>query len=270
MAIKDILVYVDNDELCDERLDSATSLCKVYDAYLSGVYVKQRITIPAYAGVYMPVEVYETNDKETTKLLDEAKARFKARINTAGINGDLHDFDGDVSYQLSLNSRYADLLIVPQRLSDNFDLNPYFQVPDILLGAACPVLLLPDSNPDTLPPERVMLAWDGGRECAKALKAALPMLSEVKKIDVVAISTEPGDATAIAQHIDRHGFETEVRVLEGSHSEEGKILLEQAQALDSQMIVMGAYGHSRIRELMLGGTTRYVLEHTSLPVLFSH
>ena len=270
MTIKDILVYVDNDELCDERLDSATSLCKVYDAHLSGVYVKQRITIPAYAGVYMPVEVYETNDKETTKLLDEAKARFKARINAAGVNGDFHDFDGDVSYQLSLNSRYADLLIVPQRLSDKFDLNPYFQVPDILLGAACPVLLLPDSNPGTLPPERVMLAWDGGRECAKALKAAMPMLGEVKKIDVVAITTEPAETTAIAQHINRHGMEAEVHLLQGSHSEEGNLLLEQAKSLDSQMIVMGAYGHSRIRELMLGGTTRHVVEYTTLPILFSH
>jgi len=96
------------------------------------------------------------------------------------------------------------------------------------------------------------------------------MLSEVEKIDVVAITTEQAEATAIAQHINRHGFAAEVHLLEGSHSEEGKILLEQAEALDSQMIVMGAYGHSRIRELMLGGTTRHVLEHTSLPVLFSH
>ncbi len=270
MPIKDILVYVDNDELCEQRLDLATSLCKVYDAHLSGVYVKQRITIPAYAGVYMPVEVYETNDKETIKLLDAAKTDFMAKTSAAGVNGDFRDFDGDVSYQLSLTSRYADLLIVPQRLPDKFELNPYFQLPDILLGAACPVLLLPDGNPGNLPPQRVMLAWDGGRECAKAFKAAMPMLSEVEKIDVVAITTEQAEATAIAQHINRHGFAAEVHLLEGSHSEEGKILLEQAEALDSQMIVMGAYGHSRIRELMLGGTTRHVLEHTSLPVLFSH
>jgi nucleotide-binding universal stress UspA family protein len=270
VTIKDILVYIDNDEDCGQRLDLATSLCGIYDAHLSGVYVKQKITIPAYAGVYMPVEVYETNDRETLKLLDAAKAHFTAKTSAAGVNSDFRDFDGDVSYQLSLTSRYADLLIVPQRLPDKFELNPYFQLPDVLLGAACPVLLLPDGNPGTLPPQRVMLAWDGGRECAKALKAAMPMLGEVKKIDVVAITTEPAETTSIAQHLNRHGFEVEVHPLEGSHSQEGKLLLEQAKTLDSQMIVMGAYGHSRIRELMLGGTTRHVLEYTTLPVLFSH
>lgn len=270
MSIKDILVYVDNDDNCDKRLDVSTSLCNVYDAHLSGVYVKQRISIPAYAGVYMPVEVYETNDKETAKLAEEAKTRFNDKTGTAGINNDFRDFDGDVSYQLSLASRYADLMVVPQRLPDKFDLNPYYQLPDILLGAACPVLLLPETVTVSLPPQRVMLAWDGGRESAKAFKAALPMLKEVKKIDVLAVSPEEGTETAIAQHINRHGFEVEVHEMEGGHFDVGEILLEQAKSLDSQMIVMGAYGHSRIRELMLGGTTRHVLDHTSLPVLFAH
>jgi nucleotide-binding universal stress UspA family protein len=270
MTIKDILVYVDNDETCDQRLDVAINLCNIYDAHLSGVYIKQRISIPAYAGVYMPVEVYETNDKETTKLLEEAKSRFTTKTDTAVINSDFRDYDGDVSYQLSLASRYSDLLLVPQRLADKFDLNPYYQAPDILMGASCPVLLLPAAAPVNLPPQRVLLAWDGGRESAKAFKAALPMLGDVKKIDVLTVSPEQGAATAIAQHMNRHGFEIEVHEVDGGHFDVGGILLEQAKALDSQMIVMGAYGHSRIRELMLGGTTRHVLDHTDLPVLFSH
>jgi nucleotide-binding universal stress UspA family protein len=96
------------------------------------------------------------------------------------------------------------------------------------------------------------------------------MLGDVKKIDVLAVSPEQGAETAIAQHVNRHGFEVEVHEVDGGHFDVGEILLEQAKTLDSQMIVMGAYGHSRIRELMLGGTTRHVLDHTSLPVLFSH
>jgi nucleotide-binding universal stress UspA family protein len=270
MSIKDILVYVDNDEICHKRLDVATSLCNVYDAHLSGVYVKQRISIPAYAGVYMPVEVYETNDKETEKLLEEAEAGFTTRTDAAGINSDFRDFDGDVSYQLSLASHYSDLLVVPQRLPDKFDLNPYYQLPDILLGSSCPVLLLPDASPVSLPPERVMLAWDGGRESAHAFKAALPLLTQVKKIDVLAVSADEGMITAIGQHVNRHGFEVDIQEMDGGHFDVGNILLEQAKALDSQMLVMGAYGHSRIRELMLGGTTRHVLDHSTLPVLFSH
>ena len=132
------------------------------------------------------------------------------------------------------------------------------------------MLLLPDGKPPVLPPETALLAWNGERECARALKAAMPLLSKVKNIDVVSINREGDDAKAIALHINRHGFKTNVHVLEDSHLDNGDILLRQADELNSQMIIMGAYGHSRIRELMLGGTTRHVLEQAELPVLFSH
>lgn len=270
MSIKDILVYVDNDEACVQRLEIATGLCNFYEAHLSGLYVKQRISIPTYAGVYMPVEVYETNDKETAKLLEDASDQFDKSTTAAAINCDFRDYDGDVSYELGLASRYADLLILPQRIVDGFDLNPYYQIPDILMGASCPALLLPNAKSVTLPPERVLLAWDEGRESAKAFKAALPLLGSVKKIDVIVVSPPENATVSIAQHLNRHGFEVEVHEAESSHSDVGNILLKQAQALDSQMMIMGAYGHSRLRELMLGGTTRHVIDHTSLPILFSH
>ena len=270
MSINDILVYIDNDEFCDKRVDLATGLCDVYGAHLIGVYVRQRINIPAYEGVYMPVEYYETNNKETAKLLDEAKTRFSARTHAANINSEFHDYDSDISYQLSLASRLSDLMIVPQHLPDKFDLSPYYQLPDILLSSSCPVLLLPETIPENLPPHRVMLAWDGGREAARAFKAALPLLNNVKKIDMLMVAAEEGAEIAIAQHINRHGFEVDVHQIDGGHFDVGSILLKQAKTLDSQMIVMGAYGHSRIRELILGGTTQHILEHTNLPVLFSH
>ena len=171
---------------------------------------------------------------------------------------------------LNKYSRYADLLIVPQRKHDRYDFNPYYQLSEVLLGAACPVLLLPDNKPPAGPPETALLAWKGGRECARALKASLPMLSQVKKIDVVSVNRENDEAKDIARHISRHGIETEVHSVKGHHLDSGDALLNQAAALESQMIIMGAYGHSRIRELMLGGTTRHILDHVQLPVLFSH
>jgi nucleotide-binding universal stress UspA family protein len=100
--------------------------------------------------------------------------------------------------------------------------------------------------------------------------AAMPMLSQVKKIDVVSVNSEDEGAREIAQHIARHGIEAKVHSVKDNQVDIGSILLDQAAGLDSQMIIMGAYGHSRIRELMLGGTTRHILEHVELPVLFSH
>lgn len=270
MSIKDIIVYVDNDKDCENRLESASSLCKTFEAQLTGLYLLQKITIPAYAGAYMPVEVYEANDEETIKLRDRAQALFTVKSESVNIISHFSAVEGDVSTALNRYSRYADLLIVPQRKNDRFDFNPYYQLSDVLLGAACPVLFLPDNNPPVLPPETALLAWDGKRECARALMASMPMLSQVKKIDVVSVNCEGDDAKQIAHHIGRHGIEAEVHSVEDSNTDIGGILLSQAAALESQMIIMGAYGHSRIRELMLGGTTRHILEHAELPVLFSH
>jgi len=270
MSIKDIVVYVDNDKGCQDRLHTASNLCSSFEAQLTGLYVLQKISVPAYAGAYVPVEVFEANDEQTEQLRDKAKAVFTAKSESVKINSHFKAVDGDVGHEVNRYSRYADLLIVPQRKNDQFDFNPYYQLSDILLGAACPVLLLPDDTTPALPPKTAMLAWDGGRECARALKAAMPMLSKVKKIDIVSVNREDDEATEIAGHLGRHGIETEVHLTNGSHLDNGEALLDQAAALESQMIVMGAYGHSRIRELMLGGTTRHVLEHTQLPILFSH
>jgi len=218
----------------------------------------------------MPVEVFEANDEETIKLRNKAEAVFTTKSESANIISHFNAIEGDVSTALNQYSRYADLLIVPQRKSDRFDFNPYYQLSDVLLGAACPVLLLPDNSSSALPPETALLAWDGKRECARALKAAMPMLSQVKKIDVVSVNCEEDDATQIAKHIGQHGIEAKAHSLRDNHNDIGAFLINQAAGLDSQMIIMGAYGHSRIRELMLGGTTRHILEHTELPVLFSH
>jgi nucleotide-binding universal stress UspA family protein len=270
MIIKGILVYVDEDEACVRRVRSAASLCKVFDAHLYGIYVWQKVTIPVYAGAYIPDEMIEQTNKEYEKIRDQTKMIFLDKSSTNGITREFHAVEGEVSDVLNTRSRYADLLVVPQPSTATNDLNQHFQLSELLIGAACPVLLLPDGNPLSLPLERVLVAWDGGRECATALNAALPMMSGVNKIDLVSISSDYIEADDIALHISRHGIETEVHVINQSRSHSGILLLEQASKLQSQMMVMGAYGHSRLREIMLGGTTRHVLGHAHLPVLFSH
>jgi nucleotide-binding universal stress UspA family protein len=270
MIIKDILVYVDEDEACVKRVRSAASLCKVFDAHLYGIYVWQKVTLPGYAAAYIPDNIVEETNKECERIRDQIKMVFLDKSTTSGITREFHAVEGDVSGVLNTRSRYADLLVVPQPLTAANDLNRHFHISDLLIGAACPVLLLPNGNPLSLPLERVLVAWDGGRECAIALNAALPMLSGVNKLDLVSVTSDIVEAADIALHISRHGIETEVHVINESRSHTGILLLEQASKLGSQMMVMGAYGHSRLRELMLGGTTRHMLNHSHLPVFFSH
>ncbi len=270
MAVKDILVYVDNDKACDNRVQTAAGLCNHFEARLSGLYVTRGIEIPGYVGAQIPKEVFESNKKFFAELRNEAQAVFTGNADSKGIGGDFRSTDGDVTEQLNTLSRYVDLVLVPQQSQAEPNINPHYRVADILLGAACPVLVLPGGESPTLPPQRVLIAWDGGRECARALNAALPLLTEVEKVHVLAVGVEGADAADITLHIHRHGIGSEVVVVDGSSRDAGDALLNQARAMESQLLVMGAYGHSRLRELVLGGTTEQVLAKAHLPVLFAH
>jgi nucleotide-binding universal stress UspA family protein len=270
MAIKDILVYVDNDKACGGRVTAAANLCQYYDAHLSGIYPLQQIATSVYAGEYVPASVFEYAQKETKEQCDAAKLLYENSTNLEDVRSEFRTIENNISGSINSDSCYADLLIVAQRRKDQSDLNPYYDLPGILCGAACPVLLLPIDTSIALPVQRLMLAWDGRHEGAMALRAALSMFQEIDKIDVVSVGLERVEAADIALHISRHGIETEVHNIQGSSFDAGHALLDHATILGSQLIVMGAYGHSRVRELVLGGATKHILEMADIPILFSH
>lgn len=270
MAIKDILVYVDNDETCENRILTAVNLCSHFDARLSGLYLNRRMMVPAYPGADFSVAVYDAIEKHANELRKEAESRFAEALKNTGTKNEFCAIDGDVTDSLLVHSRYADLVILPRQQTEQSNQNIHFLVEPVLLGSACPVLVLAEDNPVTLPPQRAMLAWDSSREASRALRAALPMLAQVNKLDVVSVGPNEAEAIDITHYITRHGINAQTHLLDYDQGSVGQVLLEQAMRLDSQLLVMGAYGHSRFLELVLGGTTRFVLEHTSLPVLYSH
>lgn len=270
MSIKDVLVYVDNDKACSDRVQAAAGLCTHFDAHLSGLYIQQRIIIPSYAGMDIPMGVYVAGDEMTKNLHESAEAITTEIFRTSGVSGEFRAVDGDVSNTCIVHSRYADLLIVPRRADEDQEMNLRYHVDDLLLGAACPVLVVPNDGAREWPLQRALVAWDGGFECARALKAALPLLVQADKVDVVSVSSDDVEAIDVTRHISRHGIDAELHFVEGSSFDSGAELLATAASLDSQFLVMGAYGHSRLREFVLGGATRHVLANATLPVLFSH
>jgi nucleotide-binding universal stress UspA family protein len=226
--------------------------------------------IPAYHNEFTAAVNYAIINEKSVEQQESAKLIFTRESTVADIVGEFRAVEGSVTDNLSVQSRYVDLLLMPRHQDYDSNLNIKYQLGSVLLSSACPVLVLPDSKPITLPPQRVMVGWDGSRECAAALRAALPMLAQVEKIDVVSVSSDETEATAIATYISRHGIIAETYLIESSKGGVGQALLEQATKLRSQLLVMGAYGHSRLRELVLGGATKYILEHAQLPVLFMH
>jgi nucleotide-binding universal stress UspA family protein len=270
MPINDVLVYVDNDKACSDRLLAAARLCMHFDAHLAGLYIQRKIIVPSYTGMEIPVEVFVANDEMTKNLHESAKTITTEMLRTTGVSGEFRAVDGDVSHTLNVHSRYADLLIVPRLADEDQELNPHYHIDDLLLGAACPVLVVPEDSRREWPLRRALVAWDGGLECARALKAALPLLLQADKVDVVSVASGEIEAMDITLHISRHGIDAELHFVEGSTFDPGAELLATAASLESQFLVMGAYGHSRLREVLLGGATKHVLDNATLPVLFSH
>lgn len=270
MLIKDILVYIDSDSACENRLRTAVGLCNETSAHLTGLYVQRRLMVPAYVGAYIPPEVFEANSKEIEEIRHKTHSTFTQRIDTAGVSGELVVSDSDTGAALNMHSRYTDVMLLPQRATDEFDLNPYYELPSALLHSACPVMMVPRTKLPTLPIKRVLLGWSGGRECARAMQSAISLFPDMENIDVVSVDSDVTKASDIALHISRHGFNCEVHMVDGSHADAGAVLLDKAQSLESDMLVMGAYGHSRLRELVIGGVTQHVMNNATLPVLFSH
>ncbi len=271
MTIKDVLVYLDNDDDCAQRVLSAAQLCHYFDAHLTGLYAIRLLNIHHYPYAYLPADAFGALEAHATEQCDEAKAVFIEKANMGDASGEFRAVKGEIIEPLGIQSRYTDILVVPSHNVTNKKLNPRYIVSDVLLAAACPVLVLPENHsPIDLPLQRVLVAWDGSHECARALKSALPILVKTVEVDVVSVSSSKQDADDIAQHITRHGIKTNVHLVEGSSFDAGSTLLKHAESLNSQLIVMGAYGHSRLREQVLGGATQHILHHSSLPILFSH
>lgn len=271
MAIKDILLYLDNDDDCENRIRSTAKLSKQLGAHVAGLYITRMLQVHPYPYTYLPAAAFETMATDAEKKRAEMETLFSDLCAAEGVTGEFRSINSQLSIGISNQSRYADLLVLPRRPRGDSHFNFDFQLAEILPVSACPVLVLPnDIEAMVKLPKRVMLGWNGSHESARALSSALPMLSEVEKIDVVSVSEDETKAADIGRHLARHGIDVNVHLVEGSHFNAGSTLMNQAVSLESEMIVMGAYGHSRFREHLLGGATKYMLDNATLPVLYSH
>ncbi|WP_370159027.1 universal stress protein, partial [Salipiger bermudensis] len=145
-----------------------------------------------------------------------------------------------------------------------------------LFEGQTPVLVVPDTVTPTATPSRVVIGWNESNEALRAVRASLPLLKSAENVHVVVIDppqhgpnrSDPGGA--LSQFLARHGVRTEIDVLSKTMPRVSDVLCRHVQDLDADMIVMGAYGHSRFREAILGGATRNMLEQAEVPVFLAH
>lgn len=175
---------------------------------------------------------------------------------------------GDASRQFAELARNFDFSMLPQAKDSDYDF-----AEATIFGAGRPAIVVPYIHEKTVSLSRVMVCWDGSRAAARAVGDAWPLLERASSVDIVTV----GDSDRIAalqqglgEHFALHGVTARLSALDGGDIDAGNIILSYAADVGASMIVMGAYGHSRVREWVLGGVTRTILKTMTVPVLMSH
>ena len=277
MGYKTILVHCDASRGTAGRLGIAVDLADRFGGHVVGLHVRQAFQAPAFtdAGPAMD-SLYRTY--ETTMRAEEAMATaaFRDAVGNQGISSEWRVADGYVDEILAAEARVADLVIVGQAESDSPPTaTPDDLAEDIAMAAECPVLIVPYIGAAKPPGKTVMLCWNDSREAKHAAVGALPLLAAADKVIVLIIDPrasrgreEPGADVAV--WLARHGVKVTVQRDSAADSDVGGVILSRAADHDIDLIVMGIYGHSRMRERVLGGASRTLLASMTAPLLVAH
>lgn len=280
MPLKKILVHVDHLEAGERRLRGAATVARLFDATVNALYVDSW-ALWASASVYGP-EITPALIESQKSVSESQQLRAKESFDRVSITGKVPMrwliTEGDPAGRICANARMNDLIVLGAG-SGEYLTGPGL-LDQVVLGAGRPVLLLPDeflSANAEFDFKRIFIGWNNSREAARAIHDALPFLryADTNLIGAVVSETEeprePEEMPVLREYLEAHGLAVEIEII--SHTppaNSGEALLEAAAAKQADMLVMGAYGHSRWREIVLGGTTRHVLKHANLPVLMSH
>jgi len=276
MTYKTLLVHVDNGKHCPARLDMAIQLARRFDAHLVGLHAMTAVRLPAYAIAEAGSTLIEAQSSVVREQERLARSLFlKATAGAALTNAEWRVSTDDAVDATTLHARYADLVVVGQpRERDGAGVEMDFPG-RLVLAAGRPVLVVPYAGRFDNPGKRILVAWNAGREATRAVTDAIPLLREAEQVLVVAFNptgtahgTVPG--ADIGLYLARHGVNVEVAYHRADDIDVGNQLLSRVADLGVDLIVMGAYGHSRMRELIMGGVTRTILESMTAPVLLSH
>jgi nucleotide-binding universal stress UspA family protein len=285
MALKNVLLHVDSTRACDARENAAIALAGEHEAHLTALYCIGEIHIEGWAE--WPTDMIEEHRNKAAEYAERTLARFREKAERAGISYETRSsrvYVSRIGEHIALHARYSDLAILGQNNPDEFATGGTRIVEDVLFSCGRPVLVIPYIG---APGEgrkggvsfghNAMVAWDAGRESARAVNDALPLLERARQVEVVAVNPDKGlrhhgeePGADIALHLARHGIDVDVKAVEARDLGTADTILSRISDRGSDLLIMGGYGHGRMREMVLGGVTRNILRHMTVPVLMSH
>jgi nucleotide-binding universal stress UspA family protein len=273
MPFKEILVHLDAHDSTEARLKIAIQLAQRHEAQLHGLYILSHTVIPAYTEVMVGIEHIEAQLAELAqKQADQIKQWFVQQTEAAQLNAQWHCLQGEPIEITSRYARYCDLVIMGQEERSTHVLAADGLVDHIILMAGTPVLVVPYIGPAETLGERIMIAWNGSREGIRAVRDALPILQQAKRVEIATVDVAQGDRLSqyLRNYLAVHHIKAQTHQFPARDIEPGALLLSRVAEEGIDLMVMGAYGHSRFRELMLGGVTLHVLKQMTVPVFMSH
>jgi nucleotide-binding universal stress UspA family protein len=279
MAYKSILSVLTDTTFVQSTLAQGIELARGQEAHLDALClgVDRSQTGYYYAGANAMIlqETLNRAQKESKDLEEQAIEHLRAAGIRWGTESGVAQI-ADLGRHVAARARFADLVVLPKPYGKDHgaELEPTIEA--AMFEGQAPVLVIPDNTPPMATPKRISIGWNESAEALVAVRAALPFLQQADAVRVVVIDppthgphrSDPGGL--LSQFLSRHGVRVEIDVLSKTLPRVSDVLLRHAKDTECDMVVMGAYGHSRFREAILGGATRNMLEQADIPVFMAH
>lgn len=280
MSYQTILVYLSDDRSAKRVLKMAMELARKSDAHVIGLHVAPVFQVYSSIAVDLTAEILEAQ----TNALKIETAGIRKVFDDLTENDDVKSEWRSIQAHSSLlgeavvnHARCADIVVAAQPDPDHDDVNVTRVIEQLLTDSGRPILLVPYVGEHTEIGKNITIAWNASREAARASAAALPLLQGAEKVSVLWVNpqNEYGDTmdvpgSEIATCLSRHGVRAETDSTTSSLPEIGDEILSRVADSGADLLVMGAYGHSRLREFIFGGASRHMLQHMTVPVLMAH
>lgn len=278
MALNDIIVYVDGAETTKPRIEFAAALAKDHGAHLIGVGFAPTALLPLYgvdAGFADMSEVLQSVKSQGETALHACESHCEAQgvsIEIRLMQGVSDEFPRD----FACCARHVDITVLGQPRHGDPLIGQYALVERCLFASGRPVIIVPAAPAAMVRPATVVVAWDGSPQAARACNDALIFLKQADRVVLlVGVPAEPGEdgephVEDMVAHLKRHGVASEVVRLKLGGDDTGKLLLGKTRELKADMVVMGAFHHSKWRQFILGGVTLTMLEEATIPLFMAH
>jgi nucleotide-binding universal stress UspA family protein len=275
--IKDVVVNLTGGHPQAFASDYAISVAAAFGAHIVGVGFVYEPVIPGSMLGGIPTDLIEAQREENSKAAKEAITRFEAAAKAAGLSAESRLVDASVAGaadQFGRIARRFDIAVVGQARREQ-GASEELLIEGALFGSGRPVIIVPYIQKQGLKLDRIIVCWDGSRPAARAIADAMPFLKRAKAIEIVVVTGErdkSGEITGtnMRRHLARHGINVEIKRMTGTGSDVPNTILSHAADSATDFMVLGGYGHSRLRELILGGVTQSILTSMTVPVLMSH